>query len=431
MKGAPELVFQTPAGEHYFAGYYDKSPLDGGNRLLLVQRASFMGRMCQPEDVLDIGIFDWRNGNEFAPLAETRAWNWQQGCMLQWLGPDHDRFVIYNDRHEGRFVSVIMDVQTGKKHSVLPMAVYTVSSDGARALCIDNERHYWFRPGYNYQGIVNPEKRKPVDDRDGIWLLDLRTHDVSQVVNIRTLLHLQPLSNMQGAIHYLEHLMFSPSGRRFCFLHRWRLADGGVYSRLYAADANGDNLSLLSDSGRMSHFSWLDDGSIVAYGGMANPLNRLRRERKLVRHLVRPLLPLYHAVVPRKSALRHRMTGDSYMVIRDPGGECRRLAPEELREDGHPTQCPALPGLLLSDTYEDSNHQREVFLFDMQAGTRTWSARLKSIQELDSTGMRCDLHPKWSFDGAFFSIDTMNDGCRSVYLYALHSSEIRSFALRS
>ncbi len=414
----PCRIFQTPPGQHFFFGYYDKSPLDATNRRLLAQRAAFVSRMVKADDVLELGVFDWREHPVFVPLAETRAWNWQQGCMLQWLGPDHHDRLLYNDRQGGQFVSVILDVESGAR-TALPMAVYAVDRQGTLALCIDNERHYWFRPGYNYQGVVNPAKQAPLDPGDGIWLLDLKRGDVRQVVNIMTLLETSHLSSMDGASHCLEHLMFSPSGGRFCFLHRWKIPDGGVYSRLYTADADGSVIRLVADSGRINHFSWLDDHRIVAYGGISTGFTRLRRYRGVVRYLVRPLLPLYHAVVPPKSSLRKRLTGDGYMILEDPEGGPLRLAPDVLCEDGHPSRSPAQPNLLLSDTYEGAGHVREVFLLDMGSGAKIWSEKLRSIPELDSTGMRCDLHPKWSFDGAYFAVDTMNDGCRGIYLYAM------------
>ena len=30
-------------------------------------------------------------------IAETRAWNVQQSCMLQWLGPDYKNRILFND----------------------------------------------------------------------------------------------------------------------------------------------------------------------------------------------------------------------------------------------------------------------------------------------------------------------------------------------
>lgn len=413
----PHRVFQTPVNGQYFFGYYDKSPLDAGNRRLLAQRASFMNRMVTAGDVLEIGYFDWQESDSFQKMTDTRAWNWQQGCMLQWLGPEHDRRILFNDRRDGRFVAVVRDVESGAE-TVHPMAVYTVSPQGDRALCIDPERHYWFRPGYNYQGIESASKNTPLDPADGIWLMDLGNGAVRQVINIMTLIETSHLSTMDGGIHYLEHLMYSPSGRRFCFLHRWKMEDGGVYARLYTANADGNDIRLLADSGRMSHFSWLDDEHIVAYGGIRTTLNRLRRNRNLVRLFIRPLLPLYHTIVPRKSSFRKNITGDGYMILDDASGMCRRLAPESLREDGHPTRCPADSNLLLSDTYEDADHNREVFLLDMAEGRKVWHEKLRSIPELDSTGMRCDLHPKWSFDGSYFAVDTQHDGGRGIYLYA-------------
>ena len=79
--------------------------------------------------------------------------------MLQWLGPDFGRRILYNDIRDGHYRSVVYDLETGAEQ-VLPMAAYTVSSDGKWALCVDYDRLYWYRPGYNYQGSPRPEKSR-------------------------------------------------------------------------------------------------------------------------------------------------------------------------------------------------------------------------------------------------------------------------------
>ena len=38
------------------------------------------------------------------------------------------------------------------------MAYYTLNSMGEFLLCIDNERHSWFRRGYSYVGIKKTDK---------------------------------------------------------------------------------------------------------------------------------------------------------------------------------------------------------------------------------------------------------------------------------
>ena len=174
-----ETVFKTPNDGHYFFGYYDKSPFDFNNQKLLAMKSRFMDRMPAKDDVLEIGCFNWQSSNEFIRLTETKAWNWQQGCMLQWVGPEFNKQIIYNDRVDNKFVSIIMDIETREK-TILPMAVYTVRSDGKYALCIDNERHFWFRGGYSYQGVENVAKRKALDENDGIWLLDIERKKTKQ-----------------------------------------------------------------------------------------------------------------------------------------------------------------------------------------------------------------------------------------------------------
>jgi len=409
-------IFKTPNNGHYFFGYYDKSPFDRDNQKLLAMRAGFMDRMQTKDDILEIGYFDWQNSNEFISLTETKAWNWQQGCMLQWIGPDYKNRIIFNDRIDNKFVSVIMDIETRKK-TVLPMAVYTVRSDGKYALCIDNERHYWFRGGYSYQGIENRCKKELLDKKDGIWLLDIERKEVMQIINIGDLLNIKPLSNMKGATHYLEHLMFGPDGKRFCFLHRWQIADGGIYARFYTANMAASDICLLNDSGRMSHFCWRNENELLAWCGLPTPVNQLRKYKSALKFFIKPFLPLYHKLIHDNSSFSKIITGDSYVLFQDKTVIKNRIAPDKLREDGHPSFCPVNSDLFVSDTYQNEAGFRRLFLFNMQESKILDIAKLKSSPMLDDTGFRCDLHPKWSYNGRYVSVDTVNEGFRQMYVF--------------
>ena len=411
-------IFKTPSTGHYFFGYYDKSPFDFANQKLLSQKVGFMDRMPDKEDILEVGYFDWQNGNKFIKLIETKAWNWQQGCMLQWIGPDFKSRIIYNDRIDGRFVSIIMDIETREK-TVLPMAVYTVRSDGKYALCIDNERHYWFRGGYSYQGIANPDKKKVLDKKDGIWLLDIERKEAGQIINIMDLMKIKPLSNMKGATQYLEHLMFSPSGKRFCFLHRWQIADGGIYARFYTANMDGSEVYLLNDSGRMSHFCWRNENELLAWCGLPTTINRLRKYKNLVKYFIKPLLPLYHRLVQENLGISKAITGDNYVLFKDKSDLTTKIGAETLCEDGHPTFCPSNKDWFVSDTYQDDREYRRLFLFNMREGKRVDVAQLKSNPNLDNSPLRCDLHPKWSYSGKYICIDTVHEGHRQMYVFGV------------
>ena len=202
--------FNSPPQEHHFFGYYDKSPLNAGNTRLLAQRASMIDRMPNKGDAIEIGYFDFPDGKEFHRLTRTTSWNWQQGCMLQWLGPGFDSEIIFNDIRDGQYVSVIYNIESGLE-KILPMPVYTITSDGKWGFCVDYERLYWLRPGYNYQGEPNPQKNTPIGDGDGIWRMSLETGENTQIISTREVLDTNYISAMDGGAHYLEHLMINQS----------------------------------------------------------------------------------------------------------------------------------------------------------------------------------------------------------------------------
>jgi len=411
-------VFETPNDGHYFFGYYDKSPLDRDNSKLLACKTSFIDRMPTKDDVLEIGYFEWQKSNKFIKVTETKAWNWQQGCMLQWLAPDYDKKIIYNDRVDNKFVTVILDIESSKKE-ILPMAYYAMSNDGKFVLCIDNERHYWFRGGYNYQGIENKEKKKPIDENDGIWYIDIRTKEIKQIITQKELLNIKPLSNMKNTVHYVEHLMISPNNKRFCFLHRWKIEDGGIYARFYTANVDGSDIYLLNDSGRMSHFCWRNDRELLGFGGMENSINKLRKYKNIVKFFIKPFLPLYHKIIGDRSKIRELITGDSYILFEDLTNKKIKIAPDILREDGHPSFCKVDDSLMITDTYPNPNDEfkEELILFNMLRNEIVSKLKLNHLEEFASSAVRCDLHPKWSHDGKYICVDTLDKGYRSIYVY--------------
>ena len=129
----------------HFFGYYDKTPWDVSGRYLLALEADFMDRRPGPDDVATVGMVDLAEGNRFVPLGETRAWNWQQGCMLQWLPGSPDE-IIFNDRDGDHFVARIVNVQTGARRT-LPLPVYAVSPNGTDAVSLNFSSLYDVRPG--------------------------------------------------------------------------------------------------------------------------------------------------------------------------------------------------------------------------------------------------------------------------------------------
>ena len=69
--------------------------------------------------------------NEKKFLTTTSTINFQQGCRLQWLGPDFNTKVIFNDYMNGEYVSKIFDIET-MKFEILPFPIYSVSNNGTK-----------------------------------------------------------------------------------------------------------------------------------------------------------------------------------------------------------------------------------------------------------------------------------------------------------
>jgi len=71
---------------------YDKLQFDTGNCYILGMAVSIEDRGPTPDDAIVLGMIDTLEDNKWLPFAESTAWCWQQGCMLQWLpglNPEH------------------------------------------------------------------------------------------------------------------------------------------------------------------------------------------------------------------------------------------------------------------------------------------------------------------------------------------------------
>ena len=76
--------------------FFGCEQFDPTNRYALGMTVYFKNRDVTKTDVADIGYFDLQDGNKWTKIGTTSAWNWQQGCRLQWR-PNSDE-IIWNDR---------------------------------------------------------------------------------------------------------------------------------------------------------------------------------------------------------------------------------------------------------------------------------------------------------------------------------------------
>lgn len=417
------MFFETPDDANYFCGYYDKSPISLDSSKLLVLRTSFIDHIPNKYDIATIGYFDLNSNDKvFHPLSVTNTFNWQQGCMLQWFGNKNDE-IIFNKLIDDKFVSVVLNISTGVE-KIYNLPIYAVSKDFKFALTIDYERHFWCRRAYSYDGINNVNKNKPVVKNDGIYKLSFIDNTFLLVLSIEEILKINPVSSFSDATHYLEHLMISPNCNRFAFMHRWK-SNGVIFTRLYSADIDGNNIFCLNDSGRMSHFCWINNDKMFGWGGVKTNFTKFRMTNSFAKSGVyKYVLKIYKRLVKGNSdsgmsKISSLFTNDRYIIFKDKVGIINTIDHLSLDRDGHPSTRPSNFQEIITDTYPDDKQSQQLILYNFITGSKKIIDTIPTTPEYNFSPNRCDLHPKWSFDGKYVSIDTLIDGIRGVKIYLI------------
>lgn len=362
---------------HWFA-YYDKLQFDPTGRYVLCNEVEFEGRSPRPDDTIRLGMIDLKDDDRWIPLGETTAWCWQQGCMLQWL-PGSKTEVIWNGRGDGHYVSHILDVKT-RKQRMLPAPVYALSPDARWAIAPDFRRLGDTRPGYGYNGIPDPNKQVAAPDDAGIWRMDMRTGEQKLIVTFAQIAAIRnPHFDFTRAKHWFNHLLFSPRGDRFIFLHRWSAEPDGKsrITRMFTANLEGKDLHVIDDYGADSHFIWRDNSHILCW----------------------------------TSRPEH---GKAFYLFEDGGDRIEAIGKSVMTTDGH---CTYLPGnrWILADTYPDKARMQNPYLFDTKTETRHPLGHFLSPAGYKDE-FRCDTHPRHSVDGRLVTIDSPHTGGRQLYL---------------
>lgn len=370
----------TPEDKYeYFFGYYDKSPWDATERYMLAMRAAKTNKDVAPKETVDIVLIDLEKENEVIKVAETKAWNVQQGAMLQWLGPDFSREILFNDYRNGQYVSVIVDVDT-REERVLSAPVYSVAASGKYALTLDFARLHRLRPGYGYSWLEDQTKDQSVPESPAIWRIDLEQDQVTPLFTYKELYEFETRDEMVNAEHKVNHIMLNPSADRFMVLHRW-VSGGKRYTRLLTANSDGSGLYNLSDDNMASHSYWKNDQEIISY---------LRKEKE----------------------------GNGYFLLEDQSSNYKQI----LREiasvgDGHPSISPD-GEKLVTDTYPNRSRIQTVYVADVEKD------KIENIETVAKVfapfkydnDVRCDLHPRWNPSSSKVAIDATFEGKRGLYV---------------
>jgi hypothetical protein len=365
--GPPEL--------ETFFGYYDKSPLSGDGWLLCHASRGPSHKPPVPGLTAEVHVYDFseRPLRRPAMSCTTSAFNWQQGARAHWLDGRHFIFNDFNARarrYEARVVSAASRSEIARY--VLPV------QDSWRTeyfLSIDYRRLQSLRPDYGYCNLppLDDDALSRLDD-DGIWRVDLSDGRQRLLYSLRQVCEADPEDDFAGAVHKVNHVMISPDGRRFIFLHR-RFVGRRKFDRLMLGDAEGARLRVLCATGMVSHCFWIDGNSLLCY--LRGPAGR----------------DGYHVVDCDSGSIRSWFNG--------------RL---DTLGDGHPHVCG---DWFVTDSYPDKRRMQHLVKANLRTGAVLQLGEF--LHGFRYSGVaRCDLHPRLSPDGRWAFFDSVRSGRRRL-----------------
>ncbi|MFY0655015.1 MAG: hypothetical protein JXQ96_23505 [Cyclobacteriaceae bacterium] len=373
--------FITKGPKHHWFGYYDKLEFDPTGRYVLSNEVNFEGRSPTADDVIKVGMIDTQDNDKWIELGESRAWGWQQGCMLQFL-PNSDTDVIWNDRQGDKFVSHVMNIKTMQKRT-LPFPIYALSPDGIHAVTTNFERINNLRRGYGYAGIPDPNENNIAPSDAGIYLCNLETGESNLIISLAQMMTVELPSREDPVFldypnkhHWFNHLLFNTDGSRFIFLHRWKLLKerkkGSFGTLMYTSDLVGKDLRLVDDSGYTSHFIWKNPTQIMAW-------SKIQPE------------------------------GDGFYLFDDLEGGTPQLEGKDIMtRNGHNTYLTIDNNdWILNDTYPNKERVQKVYLYHVPTKKRIPIGDFYLDPKYKGE-WRVDTHPRSSPDGMTVVIDCPN-----------------------
>ena len=320
----------------------------------------FEHRSPKADDQITIGMIDLKQDNKWTTLGSTSAWNWQQGCMLQWL-PGETSEVIWNVRTETSYGSKILDVDSLETR-FLPEPIYALSNDGKWAVSTDFRRINDMRPGYGYAGINDPNYDVFAPKDVGIWKIDLLTGEKELIFSLWDAQLISEVSHSNMTKQYFNHLVVSPDNSRISFVHAWIDDSGKRVTQMLTIDPDGKSPYLLDGSGYTSHYIWRDNKTILAWAK------------------------------------------DGFYLFNDQSIGEEHIGKNAMIEDGHCTYL-ADKRWVLNDTYPDNDRLQHVYLFDTLSNKRIPVVDLYSPNQYTGE-WRCDTHPRSSPDGKKVIVDS-------------------------
>jgi hypothetical protein len=223
-------------------------------------RVHFQNRDVTKDDVAEIGYIDLQDNDRWTKIGTTTAWNWQQGCRLQWRPRTEE--IAWNDRNENNtgFITRMYNFKTGQMRT-LPMPVYHISPDGSRATTQDFTRMFW--GGCNYVGLADPYRNDNTPEKTGLWIMDMETGSSKLIKSLYDMSKIIAPDgwNASWGNLYLFRADWNARGSRL--ISYWKVEKNNMDPAGYTMDGDGNNVRIIYGNPAPSHYGWKDDSILV------------------------------------------------------------------------------------------------------------------------------------------------------------------------
>ncbi len=367
-------------GKNVFFGYYDLNQFSSDNSTILVH---VIPKDADPSiDSAEIGMFQLQSG-AYSFITKTHAWCWQQGSRLRWH-PTLADHILYNDAVEGHYVCIDYDLRRSTISKIYEMPLYDIDKNFTYGLSLDFMYLQEKRPGYGYNNISVKHQRNKYN---GIYKFSFINNEKSLILPYDSII--AGVKEPDKYEHYLNHISISPDGNKFIFFHIYNNNTALTwYTRLLVADQYGNNLSVLEDQYKVSHYTWVGNDKLIitCYAGNKQFYEIINlKDRK-------------------KTVLSSMLNLDGHPSI---------YSDSQLISDTYPMK-DNFQSLLLIDDYDCSDCRKKVL------------ARMYHNPFFNGE-KRCDLHPRLSADKHYVSVDTSCfNGIRQCIVFDLNDKSERS-----
>lgn len=442
----------TSGPKHHFFGFHDLVQSNAKGDYALSLEVNDISRPPLPRETCNFGVVS--EDGVFHSVHSTHTWNYPQGSRQQWIGSLD--FFTCNDRDEnGKVFAWVCDARKLSVVQKLGFPVHCINPNVRKAVYINYDRLHAVG-GYGY--VHDSSKQKHLIDipnDDGIWVGDIDSNITLLLVSLAEIAKCGERSAVNsGYPHYVTHPMLNPSGTRIAFLHRYRVADGGETTRLMTIGIDGENLRCLA-KGFLSHFTWTSDDELFIWGANQPALYALRELSYLrypfinccVRFAKNSLRTIRNIMQINKTHVQTNSQSMFFLRIKDSEDEViTQTAEGILVEDGHPMARPGNTSVMVNDTYPDTTGNRTLMLYNLNNNNRQDIGRFRMLFEMPNpdsfdwrkaqagvdlrilkkfdkdlylftrSGLHCDLHPRWSWDGKKIYFDSIHEGSRQIYM---------------